>query len=192
MRLLYQAVADATARAARPCRSPATAPLPSEQSPGSSAGMTTRRLQYTRQHDHRVSRRHAAGSSSSRALMECVLSDATFVSCDLTRAVLTRSPLNGADLRGCEIAGIRATLTDLAGTVLDLEQAAAVLRRQAGVTVLPVGVPTNHSPTEGPAPMPLELINPEELPTPATSTQVIAATGSRLVFVAGQEPEDEQ
>jgi len=40
--------------------------------------------------------------------------------------------------------------------------------------------------------MPLALINPEELPTPATYTQVIAATGSRLVFVAGQEPEDEQ
>ncbi len=40
--------------------------------------------------------------------------------------------------------------------------------------------------------MTLELINPEELPTPASYTQVIAATGSRLVFVAGQVAEDAQ
>jgi len=39
--------------------------------------------------------------------------------------------------------------------------------------------------------MTLEFINPEDLPTPPTYTQVIVATGSRLVFVAGQEPEDE-
>jgi enamine deaminase RidA (YjgF/YER057c/UK114 family) len=39
--------------------------------------------------------------------------------------------------------------------------------------------------------MTLELINPEDLPTPVTYTHVIVATGSRLVFVAGQEPEDE-
>ena len=38
--------------------------------------------------------------------------------------------------------------------------------------------------------MTLELINPEELPTPASYTQVIAATGSRLVFVAGQVADD--
>ena len=38
--------------------------------------------------------------------------------------------------------------------------------------------------------MPLELINPEDLPTPQTYTQVVVATGSRLVFIAGQEPED--
>lgn len=38
--------------------------------------------------------------------------------------------------------------------------------------------------------MTLELINPEDLPTPASYTQVIAATGSRLVFVAGQVAED--
>ncbi len=40
--------------------------------------------------------------------------------------------------------------------------------------------------------MTLELINPEELPTPARYTQVIAATGSRLVFVAGQVADDPQ
>src|SRR5918996_255378 len=38
--------------------------------------------------------------------------------------------------------------------------------------------------------MTLELINPEDLPTPPTYTHVAVATGSRLVFVAGQEPED--
>ena len=40
--------------------------------------------------------------------------------------------------------------------------------------------------------MTLELINPEGLPTPASYTQVIAATGSRLVFVAGQVADDAQ
>jgi enamine deaminase RidA (YjgF/YER057c/UK114 family) len=38
--------------------------------------------------------------------------------------------------------------------------------------------------------MTLAGINPENLPTPETYTQVVAATGRRLVFVAGQEPED--
>jgi enamine deaminase RidA (YjgF/YER057c/UK114 family) len=38
--------------------------------------------------------------------------------------------------------------------------------------------------------MTLELINPEELPTPTTYTQVVAATGGRLVFVAGQVADD--
>jgi enamine deaminase RidA (YjgF/YER057c/UK114 family) len=39
--------------------------------------------------------------------------------------------------------------------------------------------------------MTLECINPEDLPAPSTYTHVVVATGSRLVFVAGQEPEDE-
>ena len=39
--------------------------------------------------------------------------------------------------------------------------------------------------------MTLELINPEDLPAPSTYTHVVIASGSRLVFVAGQEPEDE-
>ena len=39
--------------------------------------------------------------------------------------------------------------------------------------------------------MTLERINPEDLPTPLGYTHVIVATGSRLAFVAGQEPEDE-
>jgi enamine deaminase RidA (YjgF/YER057c/UK114 family) len=36
----------------------------------------------------------------------------------------------------------------------------------------------------------LELINPDALHTPESYTQVIAATGSRLVFVAGQAADD--
>jgi enamine deaminase RidA (YjgF/YER057c/UK114 family) len=40
--------------------------------------------------------------------------------------------------------------------------------------------------------MTLELINPEELPRHDSYTQVIAATGSRLVFVAGQVAENAQ
>jgi enamine deaminase RidA (YjgF/YER057c/UK114 family) len=38
----------------------------------------------------------------------------------------------------------------------------------------------------------LERINPEDLPTPQTYTHVVVASGGRLVFIAGQEPEDEQ
>jgi len=39
--------------------------------------------------------------------------------------------------------------------------------------------------------MTVELINPDDLPSPSGYTHVTVATGSRLVFVAGQEPEDE-
>ncbi len=38
--------------------------------------------------------------------------------------------------------------------------------------------------------MTLECINPKDLPTPTGYTQVVVATGTRLIFVAGQEPED--
>jgi enamine deaminase RidA (YjgF/YER057c/UK114 family) len=41
-------------------------------------------------------------------------------------------------------------------------------------------------------PVTLERIDPEELPTPPTYSHVIVAAGTRLVFVAGQEPEDQQ
>jgi enamine deaminase RidA (YjgF/YER057c/UK114 family) len=40
--------------------------------------------------------------------------------------------------------------------------------------------------------MPLECINPPDLATPDTYTHVVVATGSRLVFVAGQVAEDSQ
>ena len=38
--------------------------------------------------------------------------------------------------------------------------------------------------------MTLACINPKDLPVPETYTQVVVATGSRLVFDSGQEPED--
>jgi enamine deaminase RidA (YjgF/YER057c/UK114 family) len=38
--------------------------------------------------------------------------------------------------------------------------------------------------------MTLECINPEDLPIPKTYSQVVVATGSKLVFISGQEPED--
>jgi enamine deaminase RidA (YjgF/YER057c/UK114 family) len=38
--------------------------------------------------------------------------------------------------------------------------------------------------------MALECINPADLPTPQTYSHVVVATGNRLVFIAGQEPED--
>jgi enamine deaminase RidA (YjgF/YER057c/UK114 family) len=40
--------------------------------------------------------------------------------------------------------------------------------------------------------MTLELVNPVELATPESYTHVVAATGSRLVFVAGQVADDAQ
>jgi enamine deaminase RidA (YjgF/YER057c/UK114 family) len=40
--------------------------------------------------------------------------------------------------------------------------------------------------------MALRLIDPDDLPTPATYTHVVVATGSRTVYVSGQEPEDLQ
>jgi hypothetical protein len=39
--------------------------------------------------------------------------------------------------------------------------------------------------------MTLECINLDDLPPPSTYGLVIVATGTRLVFIAGQEPEDE-
>ncbi|MCA8048677.1 RidA family protein [Burkholderia arboris] len=38
--------------------------------------------------------------------------------------------------------------------------------------------------------MALECINPKDLPVPQTYTQVVVATGSKMVFISGQEPED--
>jgi enamine deaminase RidA (YjgF/YER057c/UK114 family) len=38
--------------------------------------------------------------------------------------------------------------------------------------------------------MTLECINPQDLPTPTGYTQVVVATGTKLIFLAGQEPED--
>src|SRR2546430_14517315 len=38
--------------------------------------------------------------------------------------------------------------------------------------------------------MTLKCINPNDIPTPITYSHVVVATGSRLVFVAGQVAED--
>jgi enamine deaminase RidA (YjgF/YER057c/UK114 family) len=38
--------------------------------------------------------------------------------------------------------------------------------------------------------MTIQLINPEGLSPQATYTQVVVATGTTMVFIAGQEPED--
>ena len=38
--------------------------------------------------------------------------------------------------------------------------------------------------------MPLEYLDPGDLPPQQSYTQVVVATGSKLVFIAGQEPED--
>ena len=38
--------------------------------------------------------------------------------------------------------------------------------------------------------MTLERINPPDLPTPKTYTQVVVARGTKMIFVSGQEPED--
>lgn len=40
--------------------------------------------------------------------------------------------------------------------------------------------------------MPLKCINPADIPVPETFSHVIVATGSRLVFIAGQVAEDSQ
>lgn len=38
--------------------------------------------------------------------------------------------------------------------------------------------------------MTLQTINPKDLPVPQTYSQVVIATGTKLVFISGQEPED--
>jgi len=38
--------------------------------------------------------------------------------------------------------------------------------------------------------MTLQCINPADLPIPEIYTQVVVATGSKMVFVSGQQPED--
>jgi enamine deaminase RidA (YjgF/YER057c/UK114 family) len=37
----------------------------------------------------------------------------------------------------------------------------------------------------------LDCINPPNLPTPATYSHVVVTSGTKLVFIAGQEPEDQ-
>ena len=74
------------------------------------------------------------------SLIRTDLTRASFTECDLSMAVLSGSRMRGADLRGCRTGGIRATLDDLAGAILDPDQAAAVLLGHADIRVLPLGV----------------------------------------------------
>jgi enamine deaminase RidA (YjgF/YER057c/UK114 family) len=37
--------------------------------------------------------------------------------------------------------------------------------------------------------MTIECINPSDLPVPETYSQVVVATGTKMIFIAGQEPE---
>jgi enamine deaminase RidA (YjgF/YER057c/UK114 family) len=72
---------------------------------------------------------------------------------------------------------VKGSLVANAGLVLS-----ALARWKQGESAWPGGWQTSA--------MTLEPINPPDLPIPSTYTQVVVATGSRLVFVAGQEPED--
>jgi uncharacterized protein YjbI with pentapeptide repeats len=74
------------------------------------------------------------------SVLDCDLGGAVFRDCDLTGSVVSRSRLHGADIRGCDTSGLRAGVDDLAGAILDAEQAAALLRGQANIHVLPLGV----------------------------------------------------
>ncbi len=47
-----------------------------------------------------------------------------------------------------------------------------------------------NNPEESEPAMTLELINPQGLPDPGTYSHVAIAAGTRIVFIAGQEPED--
>ena len=74
------------------------------------------------------------------SFMDCRLPGAVISGCDLTNSVLSGSRLPKADLRGSRIGGLRATWQELSGVILDPEQAMAVLKGHAGITVLPAGV----------------------------------------------------
>jgi uncharacterized protein YjbI with pentapeptide repeats len=70
----------------------------------------------------------------------CQLPGSVITGCDLTGSVMSGSRFPKADLRGSRIGGLRASWEDLAGVILDPEQAMAVLKGHAGITVLPAGV----------------------------------------------------
>jgi uncharacterized protein YjbI with pentapeptide repeats len=78
------------------------------------------------------------------SIMDCRLGGSLFRECDLSGTVLERCEMRDADLRGCDIGGLRATVDDLAGAILDPDQAAAVLRGQAEIIVVPLGVPVTR------------------------------------------------
>lgn len=72
------------------------------------------------------------------SFMRSRLPGVVFVETDLTSAVMSGCSLAGGDLRGCRIGGIRAQIADFAGTTVDSEQAAALLKGEAGIEVRPL------------------------------------------------------
>ncbi len=74
------------------------------------------------------------------SFIRCRLPGAVITGCDLTNSVVSGSQFPKADLRGSRIGGLRATWDELAGVILDPEQAVAVLKGHADITVLPLGV----------------------------------------------------
>jgi uncharacterized protein YjbI with pentapeptide repeats len=70
----------------------------------------------------------------------CKLPGAVITGCDLTGSVMSGSRFPKADLRGSRLGGLRATWEELAGVILDPEQAMAILKGHAGISVLAAGV----------------------------------------------------
>lgn len=62
------------------------------------------------------------------------LTEAMFVRCDLSHTDFTGAKLAGADLRGCQIEGMRAGANELRGAIIDEVQALALVRAM-GITI---------------------------------------------------------
>jgi uncharacterized protein YjbI with pentapeptide repeats len=62
------------------------------------------------------------------------VSEAVFVRCDLSQTDFTGARLVGADLRGCQIDGMRAGSNELRGAIVDEVQALALVRAM-GITI---------------------------------------------------------
>ncbi len=62
------------------------------------------------------------------------LTEAVFVRCDLSHTDFTGAKLVGADLRGCQIEGMRAGANELRGAIIDEIQALALVRAM-GITI---------------------------------------------------------
>lgn len=65
------------------------------------------------------------------SLSEIAMRESCFQECDLTRAEIFRTRLNGMDLRECTLDGLALsdTLSELRGAVIDEMQASALVRR---------------------------------------------------------------
>ncbi|TCO52928.1 GNAT family N-acetyltransferase [Actinocrispum wychmicini] len=89
---------------------------------------------------------------------------------DATTVTADPAPANHASRRALEKAGFRLSEVPAGANVIYVRHRALD--------------------DERPAPMALEIIQPDDLDTPKTYSHVIAATGNRLVFVAGQMSDD--